>query len=140
MPTSIIWKIATGLVGFITVVLMGLLVATYFENRELMTQRDQLAVSINDPRTGYVARLAQSRTNVQTLKAEVERQSAAYVKLSAESQARLAAAERRLAIAQRATREMEARLAVFLSQPPQGATLEERVLDIDERILKELSQ
>lgn len=140
MPTSLIWKIATGAVALITIALMGLLLATYFENRDLMKQRDTLSMSINDPRTGYVAQLAQARTNVETLKAEVSRQNQAYSNLSASSEARLADATRRLAAAQRETRIIEQKLAVFLSTEPQGSTLEAQVLDIDNRILKELAK
>lgn len=135
--TGQIWKIATGGAAVVALLLSALLLSSYFQNRDLSRQRAALAASINNPQTGYIAQLAQARTNVETLKVEVQRQNVAYDKLSAESQAALAAAQARMAKAQVETRAMERKLAGFLATAPQGATLEDRVRDIDERAMKE---
>lgn len=132
------WKIATGGAVVITLLLSALLMASYFQNRDLSSARAELARRIDDPKTGYVVQLAQARTNEATLKAVVTRQNAAYATLSATSRAQLAQSERALALAQARTREMEVRLRSFLATKPRGSTLEERVRDIDDRALAEL--
>lgn len=137
MFTGQLWKGATAGATVIAVVLIGLLISSYFVNRDISRQRDALSAQINDPTTGYVAQLAQARTNVETLKVEVQRQNAAIDQLSQDSQRRLAEAERRLAAAQAYATRVERQLAGFLATGPSGATLEDRVRDIDERAMKE---
>lgn len=134
------WKLATILTGVVSLVLTSLLLASYFENRNLTRQSAQMSETINNPKTGYIARLAQANTNVAQLRTSVEVQNRAYRELQSVSAARLAATERRLALAQAETRRMERNLAEFLATAPQGTTFEERVRDIDERILEELGQ
>jgi len=138
--TGHLWKVATAGAGLVCLVLSAFLMSSYFENRDLMKQRTALQHSITDPKTGYVARLAQATTNVATLKHEVEVQNAAYEKLSAESKALLATKTAELAKAQAATRSMQLRLNGFLATKPQGATLEDRVRDIDARGMAEMVQ
>jgi len=138
--TGNLWKLATGGAAIVGLVLSALLMTSYFENRDLMCQRTALQTSINDPQTGYVARLAQANTNVATLKHEIEIQNTAYDKLSAESKALLASKQAELAKAQAATRAMQLRLNGFLATKPQGATLEDRVRDIDARGMAEMVQ
>lgn len=135
--TGQLWKLATGAAAVALLVLGFMLTTSYLQNRDLSKQRDVLSARINDPATGYIAKLAQARTNVETLKVEVERQNAAYDKLSVESQAALKAAQARLAAAQAETRALERKVAGFLATAPKGATLDERVRDIDERAMKE---
>lgn len=132
-----IWKIATGGAAVLAIILSSLLLSSYFENRDLMDQRNALSQQINDPQTGYVAQLAQSRTNVAQLKNQIEKQNEAYTQLSETSAARLAEAERRLAAAQRASAVMQKQLDGFLATAPKGTTLEDRIRDIDERAMKE---
>jgi hypothetical protein len=133
-----IWKIATGAAGVVSLVLISLLMTTYFENRDLLNQRTVLMKSINDPLTGYVAQLAQAHTNEETLKTTVTRQTVAYNQLSRDSQAKLAAAEAALKVQQGVTRQMEVKLHDFMATKPKGATLEDRVRDIDTRAMSEL--
>lgn len=135
--TGKLWKIATGAAAVVALLLGILLTTSYMQNRDLTRQRDGLSVAINDPATGYIAQLAQARTNVETLKVAVEQQNAAYDKLSVESQAALRLAQARLAAAQAETRALERKVASFLATKPQGATLEDRVRDIDDRAMKE---
>jgi len=138
--TGNLWKLATGGAAIVGLVLSALLMSSYFENRDLMKQRTALQTSINDPVTGYVARLAQANTNVATLKHEVEVQNDAYDRLSAESKALLASKQAELAKAQAQTKAMQLRLNGFLATKPQGATLEDRVRDIDARGMAEMVQ
>lgn len=135
--TGQLWKIATGGAVVVAILLSGLLVASSFENKDLMKQRNTLAAQINDPKTGFIAQLSQLRTNQAVLTQAIETQNVAYDKLSKESAARLAATRAALLVAQRETNTAERKLAGFLATKPQGVTLEARVRDIDERALKE---
>jgi len=135
--TGHLWKIATGVAAALALSMMALLMSSYFTNRDLTAQRDVLADRINDPTTGYVAQLAQARTNVAQLEKAVAQQNEAYTRLSTQSLNRLAESRRQLAEAQAQTRVMERKLAGFLATKPQGATLEDRVRDIDARALQE---
>ena len=132
------WKLATIGAGILSLVLVSLLMASGFENRDLTRQRTELANRINDPKTGFVVRLAQAQTNVETLKVALETQRASFKKESDKQNLALRASEQRLATAQRETRAMEVKLQRFLATKPQGDTLEDRVRDIDERAMTEL--
>lgn len=134
-----LWKIATGAAGVICLTLAALLMSSYFENRSIARQNAELARRINDPKTGYIAQLAQSHTNEATLKVQVAEQNLTITKLSAESTARLKAAEARVAAANAARLIAERKVAAFLATAPQGATLGDRFRDIDARILKDLT-
>jgi hypothetical protein len=131
------WKLATGGAAIIALLLTVLLFSSYKVNQDLTQQRAVLQKSINDPETGFIVQLAQARTNVETLKVEVERQSQAYDKLSKDSEIALAAARAKLAVAQQETKAIERKVAGFLATKPQGATLEDRIRDIDDRAMKE---
>lgn len=134
------WKLATGGIAALTLVLSGLLVSTYFENRNLIAQSKALSREINDPKTGYVVRLAQQSTNVETLKAELNSQRESFQIKEAERNAVLAETTRKLEAAQANTRKMQVQLDRFMSTKPQGATLEDRIRDIDERAMSEFVQ
>lgn len=131
------WKLATIAGGLVSLVIGGLLITSYIENREISKQRDELQRSITDPETGYIARLTQAKANVVELNAALETQNAKYRQLSAESAAALEASRRRLLAAQRERDQLQSRLDTFLAQPIEGETLEERVLDVDRRAMKE---
>lgn len=132
-----LWKAATGAAGVVVLALAFLLATSYMENRSLANQRNKLSQQINDPKTGYIAKLAQAQSNVVILTMALDEQNKKIEKLGAEHRARVAEAERRLKEAQRQTIIMERKLAGFLATGPNGSTLEERIRDIDERALKE---
>lgn len=132
------WKLATGGAALLAVVLSAFLMSSYFENRDLMAQRNELTRQINDPKTGFVARMAQAQTNIETLKAAVESQNDAYQRLSNESTARVNGLRAEVLAAQKRERIVTEKLQQFLATKPQGATLEERIADIDRRALSEL--
>lgn len=138
--TAPLWKIGTIGAGVICAVLMFFLATSASENRELTKQRTALSDRINDPKTGYVVRLSQAATNVETLKVALETQRKSFQLKESERNLALAASERRLAIAQAETRGMEVKLSRFLATKPQGSTLEDRVRDIDARAMTELVQ
>jgi hypothetical protein len=140
LTSGILWKIATGLAGVASLALGGMLISSNIENRAISKQRDGLTSLITDPKTGYVARLTEANTSIHTLKVSIETQNKAYASLSETSKRQLAESNRRLVLAQAQTKTMEKRLAGFMATKPQGATLEDRVRDIDSRVLTELKQ
>lgn len=140
LVTGQIWKLATIAAGVLTLVISGLLTYTYFEKEDLIEQKTELVRQITDPNTGFIAQLAQSRANVTTLKVQLETQRASFQSKEAEGNAKLKATEAKLAAAQVKTQAMERRLASFLATKPQGATLEDRIRDIDARGMAEMVQ
>lgn len=135
-----LWKVATAAAGVVSLVLIALLLAANVENRNLMKQRTELSKQINDPETGFVARLTQARTNEAQLRVAIERQRQTFQAAAEQNNARLVETERQLAAAQVQTRQMETRLRSFLSTAPQGSTAEEQISDIDSRGLEEMVQ
>ena len=138
LASGLMWKIGTGLAAVVALILGFFLVTASIENHNLTKERDKLSKSITDPNTGYIARLTQSRTNVVTLEAAVKAQNESYKKQSEAASAEMARLKKELAAAQAQTREYERRLNAFMATKPQGDTLEKRVTDIDNRILKDL--
>jgi hypothetical protein len=136
--TGSLWKLAFGGATIMTLILSALLMASYFENRSLSSQRDELAQQINDPKTGYIAQLAQSRTNVAQLQLALTNQNEAYQKLKNDSDVALKASAIKLQAAKTETKIAERKLGQFLSTKPQGSSLEQRIQDIDQRALREL--
>jgi hypothetical protein len=135
-----LWK--AGAIGSVLVglVLMAFLIAANAENRDLTRQRDALALSINDPQTGYVARLAQSRTNTEQLKAGFERQ-IVVMRQEAERNARvLESTRQQLQAANARARDLQRRSDRLMASPPEGENLTERILDVDRRILEDLNR
>ena len=138
--TAPLWKLATIGAGVVCLVLSALLLSSTFENRSLVQQRNALALQITDPNTGFVARLAQANTNVETYKTALETQRKSFEAKAAEREAVLADTQQRLEAAQATSRAMQLKLDRFLATKPQGSTLDERVRDIDRRALSELVQ
>lgn len=133
-----VWKLGMILVGALSLVLTVLLTMSYFENNNLIKQRTAIMDTINNPDTGYIAQLAQSRTNARTLTSVIAEQKASFETKAAQREAVLAATSAQLARAQAETRDMERKVGSFLATKPKGVTLEDRINDIDRRALKEL--
>lgn len=133
-----VWKIATIGAGVITLLLGSLLTASYFENRDLMKQRGELIAQITDPKTGYVAQLSQARTNVATLTQNLDDQRHSFELKAEERERVLATTQAELEAAQKKTADMDKRLSGFLATKPKGATLEDRIRDIDSRGMSEM--
>lgn len=136
--TGTIWKIGVGLAAVLCIALTVMLASSYIENRYLTDQREILSKQINDPRTGFVVRLAQANTNVETLKVALDTQRKSFETKAAERERVLVNTTAQLTVAQRASRAMQLKLDRFLATKPQGATLEDRVRDIDQRAMTEL--
>lgn len=134
------WKWKAAGIGAVVI----LAVASFFlfqaqmQNRSLTKLNTQLDARINNPATGYVAQLAQANTNVATLKTAVERQNVTIRTNAATADRKLAALNVALAGAERRNVGLRADAARILATPPKGNTLEQRVLDIDKRVLETL--
>lgn len=137
------WKIATLGAGVVAAILGFLLFTSHLENKSLVAERDRLVLRIEDPKTGFIARLTQANANVVTLQGAVKSQNekiaAAGVKAEADRQ-QLERLRKELALAQAETAKMQTRLNQFMATKPQGNSLSERITDIDGRILKDLKR
>lgn len=135
---AMLWKIGTGFAVIGALVLTILLMASYKETSDIRKQRDSLIVQINDPKTGYVAQLSQSRTNVVQLTTAIERQKIQFREREAENIRVLETTRKKLNAAQAESRKAQAEVRAFLATPPKGNTAAERMEDIDRRILEDL--
>lgn len=131
-------KIALGGVGAALVAALSFNVVQLVENRHLARDNTVLAAQINDPQTGYVVKLAQARTNVATCATAVERQNVIVREQSAKGATAVAAVQKRYDTEHAARVRAESAAAAFLARKPRGATLADRVKDVDAQILEDL--
>jgi len=132
------WQIGASAAAVALLVTSGFLIAAQVENHRVAELNRALDDRISNPSTGYVVKLAQAQTNTIQVKTALERQVADLRAKAAADAARLAATEARLQAAQRETAKARRDAAAMLARPPQGDTLEQRVLDVDGRLLEQL--
>ena len=132
------WQIGGAAAALSLIVVSGFLIAASVENRRITEENRVLDDRITNATTGYVVRLAQAETNVVTVRTALEKQVADLRATAEAAEARLRQTEVALADAQRETREARRAANEILRDRPQGETLEDRVLDIDQRILESL--
>jgi len=125
IPTP--WKLGTIAFGVLSLALVGKVV---LQNHQIHKLEDSLTLCQAD--------LTTSRNNAATLEAALEDQNQSILILSAETQRRLAAAKVAVGEAQKRTRAAEQKVAVLQSRPINGDTLEERIKDVDARVLENL--
>ena len=113
------------------------LVASKISEHRLTSQLAEVQASIDDPRTGYIVRLAQCRTNYETVSGELGRQNDAIKRQTEDSAKRIAEAEKSLTVAHAATAAAERRIGVLL-RPLVSADTCSRVIEMDERLLESL--
>lgn len=129
--------IAIGLAAALTVSIGGN-VKQAFTARDLRTTVRTLDKQLNDPKTGYVARLTACRATNLTLSSGIDRQNASIAANAARGAAAVADATRSVAAAQVKTAEAQRAASEILNVRPSGETACERVLDIDGRLLESL--
>lgn len=132
------WQIGAGVAAAALLTVTGFYIAAQVENRRVTELNTILDARISDPVTGYVVKLAQAETNVITVRTGLERQVAALRAAADAAEAKLHETEAALVIAQRESREAQRVAAEIMATRPQGETLEERILDVDARILESL--
>lgn len=108
------------------------------ENGRLSAENGKLDTRINDPKTGYVVRLTQARTNTTTCTMSLSKQTQAIKDLGTKHAAEQARSQARYDAEYAARTRAEKSAAALLARKPQGATLQERVLDVDAQILGDL--
>lgn len=108
------------------------------ENRHLSSENTRLDTRINDPKTGYVVRVTQAETNVATCSTTITRQTNAIKLQGQQDAAIIAAVQKRYDVEHASRVRAENSAAAFLAHKPQGATLQDRVLDVDAQILGDL--
>jgi hypothetical protein len=141
LPTGLnMWKIGAIIAAIITLIIGGLAVKTQIENRQLDKQRVELQKSINDPVTGYVARLTTAQNSVITLKAAVQKQNTEFIRQSNAAKAELARLKRELSVAQAQTKVYQRRVNELLNKPIEGRTPQERYDSVDKLILEDLAK
>ncbi len=113
-------------------------VAQSIENRRLSAENTKLDTRINDPKSGYVVRLTQAVTNTGTCTAAIARQNDAIRTQSAKDSATIAAVQARYDAEHAARVRAEKSAAAFLARKPQGATITDRVADVDAQILGDM--
>jgi hypothetical protein len=138
--SALSWKVGTIGAAVLAVIIGIFLFSANMENKRIISERDKLSIQINDPKTGYIARLTQARANTDALEAAIVSQNAAMQRQSTEAKLKIEDLRKELAAAQKRSLEAERRLAAFMATKPQGSSLEARVLDIDRRLLKDLNR
>lgn len=118
------WKLGTIAFGALSLGLCAKVVILNHQNGNL---RDQLTVA--------QANLVTAQDNEKRLESAISDQNAAIKRLSDESSRRIAQSEAALAEAKRQTREAQMRAGALLKTPIKGDNLEQRVLDVDAKVL-----
>lgn len=132
------WRIGAGAALAALLIVSGFLIAAQVENHRLTRINAELDARISDPRTGYVVRLAQSETNVATTRSALQKQIRDLREQADRNARRLAESERQLIVAQRETAQARREAERLLRRPPDGVTLEDRINDVDARVLEGL--
>lgn len=125
--TALKWQIAAGAGAAISIGLSVALLTAKIEIRHLTKVNDGLTVD-----------LTQSKANVATLESAIATQNTALEQMGRDAAAAVALSEARVEAANVARKQAERRAAALLADKPRGRTLEERVLDVDGRIMEAL--
>ena len=133
-----LWKIGAMGAAIIAVILSGFLIKVSYDKSNINKQRLELVKRIEDPVTGYVARLATANNNVIVLKGAVEKQNTELRRQSQAAQEQMDRLKKQLVVAHREKAEYEQHIRVLMSQPIKGNTAAERFNDVDQQILKDL--
>lgn len=129
--------IAIGLAAALTISVGGN-VKQAFTARDLRTTVRTLDRQLNDPKTGYIARLTTCTANNQILSGGIDRQNASIAANAARGAIAIADATRSVAAAQVKTAEAQREATAILNVRPSGETACERLLDLDSRFLESI--
>lgn len=128
------WQVGTSVAVAVALTLAVSLGVTVFQKRGV--ERDLAAAE--SKLTTAETNLRTCRTNTRTLELSVAEQNTQIDGLRRDTVARLNAAERAVAAANRETAAAQARINRFMAAPVAGATACERVADVDARFLEML--
>lgn len=133
-----IWQIATGASLLISAGLGVALLMEKIETRHLTKSRDRLEQLIHDPKTGYIAQLAQARTNYATIEGDLTDANRRIQDISDAGATNLAAAEAGLKTARIETAHANERAAAILNLKVKGSDQCERLIEIDRAFVEML--
>lgn len=128
------WQVGTSVAAAVALTLAVSLGVTVFQKRGV--ERD--LATATSKLTAAQADLTTCRTNTRTLELSVAEQNTQIDGLRRDTVARLAAAERAVAAANRETAAAQVRINRFMAAPVAGATACERMSDVDARFLEML--
>lgn len=132
------WKLATAGLAAVSIGLGVYTAVVSLDRARIEVERKSLEQQIQDPKTGYVARLAQAETNVVTARAAVDQQNATLQSKSAADAAALADLSKQVAQANAATAAANTKIDRLLKTPLAGADACARMNDADKRLLETL--
>lgn len=128
------WQVGASIAVAAAVILAVSLGVTVFQKRGV--ERD--LATVTSKLTATQAALTTCRTNTRTLELSVAEQNTQIDGLRRDTVARIAAAERAVAAANRETAAAQVRINRFMAAPVAGATACERMNDVDARFLEML--
>lgn len=140
LGAKLLWKIGAGFAVVATIVLAFFLVKAQLENRSLGKERDKLTKSINDPVTGYIARLTTAQNNVVILESAIKRQNSEFTRQSNAAKAEMERLRTQLRAAQAESAALQRRVNKIMGTPIAGQTLEQRVQSVDKMVLEDLKK
>lgn len=123
IPTP--WKIGTFAFAALSLGLMAKVVSLNHETNEMLQ-------ALETTKTNLII----AQDNEKRLEGTISDQNVAIAKVSAESERRLAAANAALVAAKKETRIAQRKADLLLHTPIKGDTLEQRILDVDARVLE----
>ena len=129
--------LAVGL-GVALALSVGTNVKQHFTITGLKSSNTTLERQINDPDTGYVARLATCKANTQALSGGIDRQNASIAANTARGAAAVADATRSVAAAQIKTAEAQRKASEIVGNQPSKGTVCDRLLILDKRLMGEI--
>lgn len=124
IPTP--WKIGTFAFAALSLGLMAKVVSLNHDETNEMLQ------ALETTKTNLII----AQDNEKRLEGTISDQNVAIAKVSAESERRLAAANAALVAAKKETRIAQRKADLLLHTPIKGDTLEQRILDVDARVLE----
>lgn len=131
-------KLIAGGLGVALAVSIGFNVKQAFDKRDQRIEIAALDKQINDPKTGFVARLGTCRANVSTLEKAITDQNESIAVAAAKGARAIAKATEAVAEAKTITRDAQKRVDEALSKPIEGASELERAKNVDRIILGSL--
>lgn len=140
LGAKLLWKVGAGFAVVATLVLGFFLIKAQIEHKQLVNDKAALTKSINDPVTGYIARLTTANNNVIILKAAVAKQNSEFTRQSNEGKAQMDRLRGQLKIAQAERAVLQRRVEQMLGKPIDGKTPAERLKSVDDMVLEDLKK
>lgn len=136
--TTIPQKIGLAVGGVALLASVSFNIAHMAEINTLTREKAKLETSLNDPKTGYVVRLSQAKTNSVQCESSLDTQNTNFKNLSNSSTTKIVALQAQIDTEHAKRVAAEKSAAVFLARKPQGNTDAEKMADVDRQVLEDL--